>query len=503
MKPVVLVFDCGSTTIRVVAIDAAGKAVAQASHPSGPVQQPKAPKGWFIYDVDFLWRAVSGCARQVLRKVKADAVRAVTVTTWGADGAPVDASGRLTYPEIAWRCERTAETGRRLVARLGAEALYRVAGYPLIHFNTILRMAWLRENAPKALDRARHFLMTPGLVSQRLTGEASIDPTVASTSMAMDQARRDWSGRLLRAVGFPKRLLPPWVEPGSCIGEVTAAAARATGLTKGTPVVAAGHDTQFAIIGSGVRPGEAVVSSGTWEILIARSKRFRPNRASFEGGLLYECDAQPGRWNPQLLMMGSGVLEWVAGRWFADVPAGGKRYEVMIGEASQEPPGSGGVTLMPAFTGTGPTARYGTKGGLLGLTLNTTRGQVYRAALEGLACQLKDALAVFRKGAGIEAKALRVVGGGARNRLWNRIRADVTGLPVVVPAEVEATALGAAMFALVGGGVYRSIDEARAAIDFGETVTEPSKKSARPYADLYAAYAKLAPSLAPFYGRRS
>lgn len=503
MEPAALVLDCGSTTIRVVAIDAAGKTLAQAGRPSGPVQQPGAPKGWYVYDVDFLWKAVSGCARRVLRKVAPSRIKAVTVTTWGADGAPVDASGRLTYPEIAWRCERTAETGRRLVARLGARRLFRVTGYPLIHFNTILRMAWLKENAPAALEKASHFLMTPGLVSMRLTGQASIDPTIASTSMAMDQARRDWSDDLLRAVGFPRRLLPPWVEPGGVIGQVTASAARATGLAKGTPVVAAGHDTQFAILGAGVRPGEAVVSSGTWEILIARSAAFRPNKASFEGGLLYECDAQAGRWNPQLLMMGSGVLEWVAGRWFADVPAGGRRYDTMIGEADQEPPGAAGLALMPAFTGTGPSARYGVKGALLGLTLNTTRGQIYRAALEGLAYQLKDALAVFKQGAGIDARALRVVGGGARNALWNRIRADVTGLPVVVPAEVEATALGAAMVALVGGGVYGSIDEARRAIDFGETVTEPSKKAVARYANLYGAYRRLAPALAPFYRART
>jgi len=341
--------------------------------------------------------------------------------------------------------------------------------------------------------------MTPGLVSMKLTGRPSMDPTIASTSMAMDQARRDWSDELLRAVGFPKDLLPPWVEPGGVIGGVTVEAARATGLRAGTPVVAAGHDTQFAILGSGLAPGEVVVSSGTWEILIARADRFRPNKASFDGGLLYECDAEPGRWNPQLLMMGSGVLEWVAGRWFGDVRDRSRRYGIMIGEAAEVTPGSGGALLMPAFTGTGPSARFGTKGAILGLTLNTTRGQIYRAALEGLAYQLADALAVFKRAVGVEAKALRIVGGGARNRLWNQIRADVTGLPVVVPAEVEATALGAAMVALVGAGVYGSMAEARGAIDFGETRTMPSK-AAKTYARLYEAYRGLAPALAPFYG---
>jgi len=181
------------------------------------------------------------------------------------------------------------------------------------------------------------------------------------------------------------------------------------------------------------------------------------------------------------------------------VPAGTRRYQTMIREAASVEPGAGGVTVMPAFTGTGPSRRYGTKGAMLGLTLNTTRGQIYRAAVEGLAFQLKDALAVFKTGAGIDAKALRVVGGGARNALWNQIRADVTGLPVVVPAEVEATALGAAMVALVGGGVYTSIGEARRAIDFGETRIAPNRAAAKQYARLYAAHRKLAPALAPFY----
>jgi len=496
----VLVMDCGATNLRVVAMDAHGRALAQAGEPNEPVQEPGAPKGWFIWDLERLWAILGRCAREVVGRVGPARIKAVTVTTWGADGTLVDETGAPTHPLIAWRCERTAPTAEAVSRRLGRRRLFNVAGYPVIHFNSLFRMAWLVENAPEAVKRASHFLMTPGLVSLRLTGKPSIDPTIGSTAMAMDLAKRNWSNELLEAVGFPKRLLPPWVEPGSVIGGVTAEAARATGLAAGTPVVTAGHDTQFALLGSGLGSGEALVSSGTWEILMARARRFTPNKASFDGGLLYECDAEPRRWNPQLLMMGSGVLEWVAARWFADVADRARRYEVMIGEASQVAPGAGGVVLMPAFTGTGPNQRWGTKGALLGLTLNTTRGQVYRAALEGLAFQLADALAVFRRAAGIKPKALRVVGGGAKNRLWNQLRADVTGLPVVVPAETEATALGAAIVALVGAGVYRSIAEARDAIDFGETRIEPSA-AASAYARLYSAYRPLAPVLAPFYQR--
>lgn len=496
-EPCVLVIDCGATNITVVALDARGKALARAGEANEPVPEPGTP-GRYRWDVDRLWEVIGRSARRVVGEVGADRVKGVTVTTWGADGTTVDASGAPTHPLIAWRCERTAETAERVADELGRRRLFDVTGYPVIYFNTLFRMAWLVEHAPEAVERAETFLLTPGLVSLKLTGERSIDPTIASTGMVMDLAQRDWSAPLLEAVGFPPHLLPRWIEPGEIIGEVTRAAAEATGLAPGTPVVAAGHDTQFAILGSGAGPGEAVVSSGTWEILLARTDAFTPNDASFEGGLLYECDAEPGRWNPQLLMMGSGALEWVARRWYGDVADRAERYDVMIGEAREVLPGSGGVALVPSFSGTGPNARYGTKGTILGLTLNTTRAQVYRAAIEGLGYQLRDALAVFREGPGIEPEALRLVGGGAKNALWNQVRADVTGLPVVVPAEIEATALGAAIVAMKGAGLYASFDEARLAIDFGETRVEPSEDAGR-YAKLYDRYRTVAPGLSEFY----
>ncbi len=494
----VLVLDCGATNLTVLAIDASGKTLAQAGRANEPVAQSGGEPDWLVWDLDALWQTLGDLARDVIARVGADRVKAVTVTTWGADGTVVDADGCPTYPLIAWRDERTADLARDLGRQLGLRHLFDVTGYPIIHFNTLFRMAWLAQHAPEAVERASAFLMTPGLVSHRLSGQVSLDPTIASTGMFMDLAGRDVADDLLEAVGLPKRLLPRWVEPGEVIGGVTPEAAEATGLAAGTPVVAAGHDTQFALLGSGLAPGEVAVSSGTWEILIARADAFRPNDASFEGGLLYECDATPGRWNPQLLMMGSGVLEWVADLWFADVGERRIRYDVMIGEAATVRSGAGGVLLLPSFTGTGPNQQHGTRGTLLGLTLNTTRGQVYRAALEGLAFQLRDALGVFADGPGIEARALRVVGGGAKNALWNQIRADVTGLPVVVPSEVEATALGGAMAAMVGAGLHASFDAARDAIDFGERRVEPGPDR-EVYAALYERYRAVPPALAAYY----
>jgi len=357
----------------------------------------------------------------------------------------------------------------------------------------------LRENAPEALERAKCWMMMAGLLSHRLCGEMSIDYTGASTMMAMDLGRKRWSEKLLGLAGLDSSFFPRFVESGEVIGTVTGRASRSSGIPAGTPVTASGHDTQFAPIGSGARPHEAILSSGTWEILMARVPTFRPNRAGFNGGLIIEADALPGLFDPQLLMMGSGVLEWLARHFYADVDGSPKLYPTMIREGSGLKPGSGGVVVVPSFVaGTGPTKRYNTLGTILGLTITTERGQVYRAALEGLSFQLQLAIEMLRAATAFEPKGIRVVGGGSKNELWNRIRADVTGLPVTTIEQKEATVLGAAICAFVGTGRFASVEEAQKAMRLRETTIRPSKARER-YAELYERFKALLPKLKSHY----
>ena len=535
---IALVMDCGSTTTRVVAVDQNGKLLAHASAPSGPVQQSGGEKGWLVWDLDALWNRLGKLSRAVCRQIQPRDIVAVTATTWGADGAPMAADGRLTYPPICWQCPRTApiaqaiiNQGRRpegrgqrasslwpsprpspLAPRPSPKAsawdLFRTTGYQVISFNTLLRLIWLRQHAPQALDDAKCWTMMAGLLSHRLCGEFSIDYTGASTMMAMDLGRRAWSPKLLELAGVDESFFPRFVESGETIGGVTPAASKATGIPAGTPVTAAGHDTQFAPIGSGAKPGEAILSTGTWEILMARVPRFEPNRAGFDGGLIIEADALPGLYDPQLLMMGSGVLEWIAKHFYAlenvgadprARPKSAGLYPTMIGDAREFDPGAGGVTVIPSFVaGTGPTKRYGTLGTFLGLTITTKRGQVYRAALEGLSCQLRLAIEMLEAATGFQPKGIRVVGGGSKNDLWNQIRADVTGLPVTTIEQKEATVLGAALCAFVGTGVYPTLEAAQKAVRLGETTFRPSK-AARAYREVYESYRALLPILQPHY----
>jgi len=497
----VVVLDCGATNARAIAVNETGEIEAAAGRPSEPAPQPDSPEEWRIWPLQGVFGKLAEACREAVAGLDASRVKAVTTTTFGADGAPVAADGSLTYPVISWQCVRTEPLARGIADYMDPWRLFETTGYQVIPFDTILKLIWLRENAPAALESAECWMMMPGLLSFLLCGERSIDPTAAGTMMAMDMARRTWSDEILSLAGLEASFFPRWVEPGGVIGELTAEAAQATGLPAGIPVVAAGHDTQFAAVGSGAGPGEAILSSGTWEIAMLRQERYEATRQGFEEGLIIEADAEPGRWNPQLLMMGSGVLEWIRESFYGEIADRAQAYPAMIADAERLPVGSHGVTVLTSFVpDTGPTAKYRTEGTILGLAINTERGQVYRAGLEGLCCQLRYALEILTECTGFDARGIRLVGGGARNALWNQLRADVTGLPVTTIAAEEATVLGAAIFAFMGAEVFSSVEEGRQRAELGERTIEPSPER-EPYDDLYGAYREMLPGLGEVYGQ--
>jgi len=247
---------------------------------------------------------------------------------------------------------------------------------------------------------------------------------------------------------------------------------------EGIPVIAGGHDTQFAPFGSGAKPSDAMLSTGTWEIALLRTQNVQPLQLPHEEGLIVEADAKPGWWNPQVLMIASGVIEWVRRNFFGAEADREDIHHLMIEEGSTAGPGAGGVMVLPCFVeGTGPAKKYGAPGCISGLTLSTTRGQVYRAVIEGLSYQLRQALDILCEATGFEPTGIRVVGGGGKNNFWNQTRADVTGLPAAVANTKEATVLGAAAFAFKGAGIFPSPEEFIAGVDLGEEVFEPSQNA--------------------------
>lgn len=483
-----MVLDCGATSIRAVALHPQGNILSIASFPNAP-RREAGSEHHLIWDLEEIWEKICQATRKVIASVGRE-IQAVSVTTFGADGAPVREDGSLTYPVISWQCSRTENWARKITEFVNAREIFRITGYQVIPFNTLLKLLWLREHVPQALDEAKCFLMMPGLLNLRLTGEMTMDYTIASTTMMLDIRERKWSDRLLSLVGLRADFFPRMVESGEIIGTVTAKASEETGIPKGTPVTSAGHDTQFAIVGSLARDSELVLSSGTWEIAALRIPFFRDSEVAFATGMLVELDAERGFWNPQMLMIAGGVVEWVRRNFFADCKDAQDVYARIIEAASSVEPGAGGVFFVPSFMPSGPLRPYGTKGTILGLGLTTDRAQIARAVFEGLSFQLRQAVDALFAAFGFRPERIVVVGGGSRNALWNQIRADVTNLPVVVTSCEEATVLGAALFAMVGTGYAKTLKEAQESIVRTTRVFEPSPQRAI-YDELFARYASI------------
>lgn len=494
---VIIVYDCGSTNLRVAALDPTGEVVAQRRAPNSTKPQPGGRPEWRIWDLDEIWNKLCNLTKGVLAEL-GDKYRArgVIITTWGADGVFVDKDGKPTYPAISWQCPRTREVMDKVRERMDPWEIFKITGYQFLSFNTFFKWVWLKENAPEAIDRAKAFLMIPHYLSFKLTGELHIEPTDASTTMAMDLAKRDWSDEMLALAGLDRSIFPEWREPGDYAGYVTDEASKKTGLKKGLPVIVGGHDTQFAIFAAGAQQDEAILSSGTWEILSFRSEKYIASREAYEHGIVVELDVERGRWNPQFLMVASAVLEWLGKLVYPDIQG---KYELMIKEASEIPPGSENILFLPSFfPGSGPTGRYNVPGVILGLTLSTTRAHLYRAALEGLSYQLRLALELLEKSFNLRFSGIRVVGGGSRNELWNKIRANVTGRKIITSRFAETTALGAAIIAFKGVEIFKTFEEARKNLNYELRTTKPEENQ-KIYETLYKRYLEAYKRISKLY----
>jgi L-fuculokinase len=233
--------------------------------------------------------------------------------------------------------------------------------------------------------------------------------------------------------------------------------------------VATGHDTQFAIFGSGAGINQPVLSSGTWEVLMVRSERFKTGSEQLSLSITTEFDPIPGLYNIGNQWIASGILEWAKKNLYADLKE--DIYEKMISGAEKVPPGCNGVEVVPKFY----EELKGKPGGqILGLTMESTRDEIYRAMLEALSLRLAEGNRAIENAGGFKTESILCVGGGSKNRLWNKLRADYTGVPVKVIDHKETTVLGASLFVQAACGNAATPEEAGSLIDYKTEIIEPS-----------------------------
>ena len=490
--PCFMGIDTSTTGTKTLLIDAAGDVLGvataeydyQTPHPMWAEQHP-----------DLWWEATIESIRQVLARAGTDAaeVKAVGLTGQMHGLVLLDDAGHVLRPAILWNDQRTEGECDEIRQRLGQERLIQITGNDALTGFTAPKILWVRNNEPDIFEGVAHILLPKDYVRFRLTGEYATDKAGAAGTLLFDVRKRDWSPEVLASLEIPTAWLPNTHEGPEIAGTVSAAAAEATGLAVGTPVVAGGGDQAAQAVGVGaVEAGIASLTLGTSGVVFAStSEPFIEPR----GRLHAFCHAIPGRWH---LM---GVMLSAAGslRWYRDTIAPDTEYDHLLRPAADVEPGSEGLLFLPYLTGERtPHADPLARGAFVGLTVRHSQAHLTRAVLEGVAFGLRDCFELMLDAGLPEITQVRVSGGGARSRLWRQILADVLQRDLVTVNTTEGAALGAALLALTGAGTYADAVAACDAIVRMSGRTRPGRGS-QVYEHMYPLYRDLYPTLQPSF----
>jgi autoinducer 2 (AI-2) kinase len=499
-EPLLLAVDAGTGSCRALLFGPSGEQVA-VSLREWTHREPADAPGGQDFDVEANWTAITACIRDALRSAGATGgdVAAVAATSMREGIVLYDASGA----EI-WACpnvdSRAAREATELIGEGAAERIFAEAG-DWVSITSPARLRWLARHRPDVFASVHSLGMLSDWITYRLAGVQVTEPSCGSSSGMFSLAGRTWSEQIAQICGLSPAVLPPVADPGTVVGEVTTLAAAQTGLRAGTPVVAGGADTQLGLLGAGVRAGEFTVLAGTfWQnTMLVNTPLIDPAVR-----LRTLCHVTPGEW----MLEGIGFYCGMAMRWYRDAfcdaeatvarGRGVDPYVVMEETAARIPPGANGVyailsNLMNARRWVHASPAF------LGFDLSdpagTGRAACVRAIEEAAAYVVRGHLGIIGELTGAPVPGLTFSGGAAKGALWPQIIADVTGLPVHVPAVTESSALGAALCAGKGAGFYSSLTDLEGALRKRVATFEPQPAAVAAYDDSYARWLELYPRM--------
>ena len=455
--PFVLSLDEGTTSARAALYDEQGRNVAMES---APVHCRYPQAGWVEQDADEIWNAQLYAARLLLDHagVQASEIVAAGITNQRETTIVWErATGRPVAPAIVWQCRRTAPYCAELAKSPAAANITRRTGLVIDAYFSGSKIRWILENVPGAREKARDGELLFGNVDTwliwKLTNGAVhvTDPTNASRTMLMNLETGEWDDELLRTLDVPRAMLPRIVPSSAVVGAV-----HAEHFGAEIPIAGIAGDQQAALAGQACfRAGLSKNTYGTGCFALMHTGSHLPvsrnrllgTRAASTSGLA------------QFAIEGSVFVAGAAVQWLRD------KLGVIQTAAESEAlaasvPDTGGVYLVPAFVGLGaPYWDAGARGMLCGLTRSSDRAHIVRATLESIAYQTRELIDAMQADAGERILELRVDGGAAANNFLMQFQADILECPIVRPADVETTALGAAYLAGLATGFWKSVTE--------------------------------------------
>ena len=426
----------------------------------------------------------------------------IGVTSFGETFVMADETGKPLNTGMLYTDPHGAEECRELAGKLGEAHIAHVTGLAPHRMYSISKMMWIKRHHPETYSAAKRIFLIEDFVVWHLTGNAQIDWSLATRTMAFDIHSMDWSGEIFEAAGIDVSRMSKPVPAGTPAGTVTPSAARNTGLREDCIIVTVCHDQVAAAAGAGAFDGSvAVDGAGTVECLTPIYDSIPDIDIMRKGCFSVVPHVVPGKYVAYAFCYtGGALIQWCVDTLAKEEKrlaeeAGKNVYQVLEEQYGKDEPT--GILVLPHFSGAAtPYMDIGSKGAILGLTSSTTVADIYRACMEGVAYEMRvnlDALI----GSGIRFTKLNATGGGARSRVWMQMKADVLGLPITSLQTADAGTVGSAMQTGIAMGLFRDLDDAAAHMVQESETFIPREEMHRKYLEIYERYRRVYGAVRP------
>ena len=479
--------DIGTSATKGVLMDREGKIYARAGREySIDMPQP----GWAEQDPKMWWEATIQVIREVIKKseVNPKQVRGIGLSGQMHGTVFLDKNLQPFRPAIIWADQRSSSQCEFIYQKIGKERLAELTGNPVAAGFMCSTLLWIKENQPEEFNRIYKVILAKDYIRYKLTGNLGAEVTDASSSLLLDIKRRCWSEELLDILGLPLKILLEEVhESQEVAGYLLAEVARYSGLLEGIPVVYGGGDQSMQAIGNGViKPRILSSTIGTGGQLFITLSKF-----TYDPKLRIHtfCHALPGTYHLQGAILSAGLsLKWLR----ENILHTSDSYPIFDEEVDKIKVGSEGIIFLPYLLGErSPYMNPQARGVFFGLSLKHHRAHLIRAVMEGVVFALRDCLEVFIE---LDVKIERVIasGGGARSRVWGQIQADIFNKEISITQSLEQAAMGAAILAGVGVGIYKDAEEGcRKAVKLKEEKIRPIPENVDIYTKQFEIYKSL------------
>ena len=455
--------DVGTSGTKTALFSEDGNVVA--SHTAEyPLYQPQ--NGYAEQEPTDWWNATCEGLQKVIEKSGIDKNDVAGIGLSGQMHGLVmlDENGEVLRKSIIWCDQRTAKECEEITERCGLDTLMRITASPALTGFTASKILWVRNNEPEIYAKCRHILLPKDYIRYMMTGVFATDVSDASGMQLLDIAGRDWSDEILEKLDIPREWLGKVYESCEVSGTISDAGSAATGIPAGVPVVGGAGDNAAAAVGCGVvRDGRAFTTIGTSGVVFAHTSDMPvdPN-----GRIHTFCSAVPGAWHVMGVTQAAGLsLKWYKDNFctaeMIEAEEAGKNVYALLDEkAADISIGCDRLIYLPYLMGERtPHLDPNARGVFFGLSAMHTRSHLLRAVMEGVTYSLKDCLSIFGE-QGVKVDSMMACGGGGSSKLWRQMLADVFGCTVKQCVSNEGGALGAAILAGVGAGLYPSVQEA-------------------------------------------